>query len=134
MKPAFFALLTLVTIGCTNDAGQPVLAERQKTDGRNDSAYSLWDKPDPELARLLSPPEAKAIVVARAAIERNYRAQDWRVELRFFPKPTPDGWEVRVLTVQHMKVGDHEVETPSIGMPTVLLDNEYRFLKVRPGA
>ena len=83
-----------------------------------------------ERIRDLPPEEAKAILIACAAIEAaNKTSEDWRTELRFHAERTGSGWRVAVLRVYH-RIG-FAVLLP--GIPLVEIDKDWNA-RVLPGA
>jgi hypothetical protein len=83
-----------------------------------------------EEAAAVSPEAAKAILVARAAIERGNRSSnDWHVELRFDVRRTPTGWLVGVSRFYHRG----GAVAPVLGVPFVDIDKDWNA-KVLPGA
>ena len=93
----------------------------------------MWPRLEPEVARNVSPDEAKAILVARAVYEADIAPERWNAELRFAVERTPRGWNVQILRVQHTRINDTDVESFSTGIPTIEMDENWRPLRVVPG-
>lgn len=120
--PLLAAPLALAMLG---GCARPCPAPQATADPR-DSRPELDSSTSPRLtvqrARAVTPDEAKAILVARAAIEQEYRtADDWRAELQFEAHRAGKRWLVSVQRMYH-RAG--VVSTVPLGL-TVEIDEEW---------
>jgi len=142
MKSFTFACVFALCInGCCSDAkdSQPSSVARHSQRllhvAGDDGGIPAIDL-DPftaDSAKALSPQQAKAILVARAAYEVRFKPyySHLPVELRFVVKQTKEGgWAVGVIKYHY--VGRHE--RPEMGMATVLLDDRWTVVSISPGA
>ena len=128
MKRAVALLPVLLALGCCHTparqeeteavASMPTAQEATPFD-RN------FPKIDVERAGRMSEDQAKAILVARAAIE----ADSPHAELRFEVMHKYPDWHVRVLRILHQG----RASTMQMGIPTVVIGPDSSVKEIRPG-
>ena len=121
----FIVIFTAIVIsGCSENHADSHPAELDL----NNSLLRLT----PQQACDLSPPVAKALVVARSVLDQNRSPIEWEsgIEVRLNAEQTATGWKVRASRLMHTK----GVVYPILNTTVLILDSEFKLVEVQPGA
>lgn len=121
----FIVIFTAILIsGCSQNHAAPHLAELEV----NNSLGRLT----PQQACDLSPPVAKALIVARSVLDQNRSSEEWEsgIEVLLNAEQTATGWKIRASRLMHTK----GVVYPILNTTVLILDSEFKLVEVQSGA